>query len=315
MISLLAVPAYANVGSQISTFLSNIQFNASSKLVEFLIFFTIFTSLAMLGLNKFISGEYNKSGSSAAKALAVGLGAAMTIAIINYSTFSLGIFYPFAKNLIFFMGVLTIFIILTKYVGMQSKFFAFILSLITAWLLFNAMTCVIDDAKGTTACSPSVVWENAISWFTPGGSKNSENGESSESGESGDEEGEEITKGFLAESKLQWELFKLKSEYLVRSSSGDPEAYMKNITADIDNLKEKLGKGYSESIKKSIQKTITALEKKRADAQKKLKKEDTCEGKYEKAMDEKSSWSDLLNLFSEPDLSGLKMILIIEERM
>jgi tetratricopeptide (TPR) repeat protein len=102
------------------------------KIVDFLLFFIMFFSLALLGLKQAF-----KEGGNAVNALAFAIGALLALALVAFTKVSLALLFPFAKNIIFMILLWVIFLMLKKMFGDKHPFWLFILALIIALIAFN----------------------------------------------------------------------------------------------------------------------------------------------------------------------------------
>lgn len=102
------------------------QYKYHRKFVDFILFFTLFTSISYLALSKW----FKKAG--AVVALAVSLGVALAIPIVTIvpkGGVSITMFFPFARNIIYIIVMMIFFFILTREGLLKdSKFVAFILA-------------------------------------------------------------------------------------------------------------------------------------------------------------------------------------------
>jgi hypothetical protein len=97
----------------------------------------MFFSLSLLGLRKVF-----KEGGNAVIGLAFSIGALLSLALIVFTDFSLGILFPFAKNIIFFIILLVIYLVVSNVMKADTtgkKIFALILAIAIALLAFRFM--------------------------------------------------------------------------------------------------------------------------------------------------------------------------------
>jgi tetratricopeptide (TPR) repeat protein len=102
------------------------------KAVDFILFFTLFFSLSLLGLKQVF-----KEGGNAVNALAFAIGFLLALSLVSFTQATLAIFFPFAKNIIFLVMLWVIFALLKKILGDKHKVLIFIAALIITWLAFN----------------------------------------------------------------------------------------------------------------------------------------------------------------------------------
>lgn len=143
-----------------------------TRTVDFIVFFGLFTSLIYIGTKKMFGED---TGTKRAQiALSVFLGLALTLGILSSTQFSLMLFVPFAKNLIFFLFVFLVYAFLVKYGGMdKKKFWAFMLALILAFVIFNVANCFITEGGENNKCTSNKLlsgfgkpFEKASDWVS-----------------------------------------------------------------------------------------------------------------------------------------------------
>jgi len=108
------------------------EYEMQRKIVDFILFFIMFFSLSLLGLKKAF-----KDGGNALNALALSIGALMSLALVAFTKVTLGLLFPFAKNILFFIILLVVYLILAKLLGEKMKILALILAVIITWLAFS----------------------------------------------------------------------------------------------------------------------------------------------------------------------------------
>ena len=144
-IQLVSALSFQDLADDMQSFASG-SYSENNKAIDFILFFILFTSVCYIGLKQAMGDKEGIGG--AVKALSAALGTALTLALISFTEFSLFIFYPFAKGLIFFLFVLLVFFVLTK-IGMEKhKVWAFIIALILALVIFNFGAMWIGANKG-----------------------------------------------------------------------------------------------------------------------------------------------------------------------
>ena len=109
------------------------EYTTQRKVVDFILFFVMFFSLALLGLKK----AFGEGGGNAVTALAFSIGFMLALALVAFSQVTLALFFPFAKNIIFLVMVWIIFAIAKKIFGDKHTFWLFLLALVLGWLAFN----------------------------------------------------------------------------------------------------------------------------------------------------------------------------------
>jgi len=124
---------------------TNIPFYDNNKLlIDFLIFFVIFLSIATISMRRVFKGTGN-----AATGLAITLAAALALAAIK-AGMSVTFFIPFVKNILYLLLFIVIFL-LFRALGMKSNFWNVVLSLIVTILLFNFGNIIFDKDIGFSA--------------------------------------------------------------------------------------------------------------------------------------------------------------------
>ncbi|MFH1133297.1 MAG: hypothetical protein V1735_02325 [Nanoarchaeota archaeon] len=138
-------------------------YNLERKVVDFIIFFILFMSITALGLTKAFGGQYGgfkAAGGNPIRALTVVIGLMLTIALVAFTNVSIALFFPFAKNLLFFLAWAMIFFLL-RLMGLKQIVWAIILSIIITYLLFHAgswLICEFGDEK----CSLNLTFAKAF---------------------------------------------------------------------------------------------------------------------------------------------------------
>lgn len=111
------------------------EYETQRRVVDFILFFIMFFSLALLGLRKVY-----KEGGNAVNALAFAIGALLSLSLVAFTKVTLGLLFPFAKNILFFIILWVIYLILAKIIG-DDKTSKKIISLIIAggitWFAFS----------------------------------------------------------------------------------------------------------------------------------------------------------------------------------
>lgn len=127
--------ALSKAGDVLNEFVSH-GYRQHEKAWDFIIFFILFTAIAMVGLGRVTTGNWGATGSTGAvKAMAVAIGLALTFAAIQKLEIA-KFFFPFARNILFFALVLLLFGIYRQ-MGVQSIFWALVLAAITTFVLFG----------------------------------------------------------------------------------------------------------------------------------------------------------------------------------
>jgi hypothetical protein len=129
-------------------------YDNNSAIIDFFIFFTLFLSASFFGL-----GKYIKEGGSAARGMAIAIGAALAIAAVKAGmgpTF----FIPFVKNIFLFIATIVVFLVLVEVFKMH-KGLAFFLAPIIVIFLFLFSGWVSDGKFGTNILGGVTKDENA----------------------------------------------------------------------------------------------------------------------------------------------------------
>lgn len=142
-------------------------YSTERKIIDGMLFFILFLSISILGLRKW----YGKS-TAAINGIAISLSALMTIALMSYTKITIGLLFPFAKNMLFFIMLFVVYSIVSDKV-VKSKGWAFILAILLTLIMFNAEGLIEDTARGgdyspvkTTRKAVDVV-SNYRTWKTP----------------------------------------------------------------------------------------------------------------------------------------------------
>lgn len=155
-----------DVISKINDFASSTYSNYP-KAYDFVLFFVIFTSIAMIGFGKVFTGNWGSTGTTGAmKALAVAVGLSLTFAAMFNPKYPMSLstfLYPFAKNIIFFLFFI-ILIGLYKYMGVQNWFWAALLAAFTTYLLFAIITA--DPSAGLPSGCERTGAGGDVEWLT-----------------------------------------------------------------------------------------------------------------------------------------------------
>ncbi len=119
-------------------------YNRHQSLIDFFVMFTLFTAVALVGLNKVGFGE----GGNAMKGLAIAVGAALALAALK-AGYSPNFFVPFVKNFLFLIIFLIIFLVIKAVIGGEHAgtgtiVVSLILALILTWVAFNVSNLVIE---------------------------------------------------------------------------------------------------------------------------------------------------------------------------
>lgn len=148
--SLLAVDVSAglansleNILYDLNSFFSNNQYQSYAKIIDFAIFFIMFTAACYMGLHKWAG---DKTPHGAVVGVAVSLGLAMAIPLVLYTNVSVALLFPFAKAFLFMIIVWLIWNVLVK-AGM-SKWRAFLLALLLTFLMFLLAGYLLSDGTG-----------------------------------------------------------------------------------------------------------------------------------------------------------------------
>jgi hypothetical protein len=108
------------------------EYENQRKIVDFILFFILFFSLSLLGLKQAF-----KEGGNAANALAFAIGALLSLALVAFTKVTLGVLFPFAKNILFFIVFLLVYLLLLKLIGDKRKILALILAIAITWFAFS----------------------------------------------------------------------------------------------------------------------------------------------------------------------------------
>ncbi len=116
-------------------------YNRNQSLIDFFVMFTLFATVALVGLNKVGFGE----GGNAMKGLALAVGAALALAALK-AGYSPSFFVPFVKNFLFLIIFLIIFLVI-KAMAREHTVVAFILALVITWVAFNVSNLVLEPGS------------------------------------------------------------------------------------------------------------------------------------------------------------------------
>ncbi len=123
-------------------------YDKHSKGIDFIVFFTIFTAIAMMGLLQ----VFKDSGKNAAIVLSLALGAMLGFAALK-AGMNAKFFIPFVKNILFFIVFLAVYLVLTKVAGMEKKWLAFILALVITFIVYSVVI-FSEDLKVDLTSTP-----------------------------------------------------------------------------------------------------------------------------------------------------------------
>ncbi|HIH42225.1 TPA: hypothetical protein HA246_01135 [Candidatus Woesearchaeota archaeon] len=119
-------------------------YNRHQSLIDFFVMFTLFATVALVGLNKVGFGE----GGNAMKGMALAVGAALALAALK-AGYSPSFFVPFVKNFLFLIIFLIIFLVIKavlggEHAGTGTIVVSLILALVVTWVAFNVSNLVIE---------------------------------------------------------------------------------------------------------------------------------------------------------------------------
>ncbi|MBS3158625.1 hypothetical protein J4206_05040 [Candidatus Woesearchaeota archaeon] len=119
-------------------------YNRHQSLIDFFVMFTLFATVALVGLNKVGFGE----GGNAMKGMALAVGAALALAALK-AGYSPSFFVPFVKNFLFLIIFLVIFLVVKAVIGGEHAgtgtiVVSLILALVVTWIAFNVSNLVIE---------------------------------------------------------------------------------------------------------------------------------------------------------------------------
>lgn len=110
------------------------EYETQRKVVDFILFFILFFSLSLLGLKQMF-----KEGGNAVNALSFAIGALLSLSLVAFTKVTLGLLFPFAKNILFFIVFLVVYMLLAKLLGDKMKILALILAIAITWFAFSYM--------------------------------------------------------------------------------------------------------------------------------------------------------------------------------
>jgi hypothetical protein len=113
-------------------------YSVERKVVDGILFFMLFLSISILSLTKW----YGKS-SPAVNGIAISLSALMTLSLLSFTNFTVGLLFPFAKNILFFIMLLIVYSIVNKNI-IKGKIWSLIVATIITLIMFNVEGLIED---------------------------------------------------------------------------------------------------------------------------------------------------------------------------
>ena len=162
LFGVLALSAEASPLTRINDFFTNGEYKTHAKIIDFLIFFTMFFALAYLGFTKMWGAGHGDAGKGKGPivALSISFGLALAFAIVSQTKFSITTLFPIAKAFLFLIVVLLLYGLLSQnqLIGNDTwtkKIISFLLAIILGYLVLNILThviCLSENNDDDPAC-------------------------------------------------------------------------------------------------------------------------------------------------------------------